>query len=136
MALEKSTLVVEFDGFDDQLEYYGLKRADVESRLNSLGYRTVLHHEVNRSKHTRLFVVRFRANLNSASGVFSYASSLLLYDRVPVKANSAGKSGQRPVWNKGTTGVASQTGLRRVREEYQRTLQKFATEVARAPGRI
>lgn len=140
VALEKSTLVVEFDGFDDQLEYYGLKRAevraDVESRLNSLGYRTVLHHEANRSEHTRLFLVRFRANLNSASGVFSYAASLSLYDYVPVKANSAGKSGQRPVWNKGTTGVASQTELRRVREEYQRTMQKFANEVGRAPGRI
>lgn len=140
VALEKSTLVVEFDGFDDQLEYYGLKRAevraDVESFLNSLGYRTVLHHEANRSQNTRLFLVRFRANLNSASGVFSYAASLSLYDYVPVKANSAGSSGQRPVWNKGTTGVASQTELRRVREEYQRTLQKFATEVGRAPGRL
>tara|TARA_R110002073_G_scaffold101170_3_gene229995 strand:+ start:1182 stop:4037 length:2856 start_codon:yes stop_codon:yes gene_type:complete len=140
VALEKSTLVVEFDGFDDQLEYYGLKRAevraDVESRLNSLGYRTVLHHEANRSQNTRLFLVRFRANLNSASGVFSYAASLSLYDYVPVKANSAGSSGQRPVWNKGTTGVASQTELRRVREEYQRTMQKFATEVGRAPGRL
>lgn len=140
VALEKSTLVVEFDGFDDQLEYYGLKRAevraDVESRLNSLGYRTVLHHEANRSKHTRLFLVRFRANLNSASGVFSYAASLSLYDYVPVKANSVGSAGQRPVWNKGTTGVASQTQLRRVREEYQRTMQKFATEVGRAPGRL
>ena len=104
--------------------------------MNSLGYRTVLHHEANRSKHTRLFLVRFRANLNSASGVFSYAASLALYDYVPVKANSAGKSGQRPVWTKGTTGVASQTELRRVREEYQRTMQKFATEVGRAPGRI
>lgn len=140
VALEKSTLVVEFDGFDDQLEYYGLKRAevraDVESQLNALGYRTVLHHEANRSKNTRLFLVRFRANLNSASGVFSYAASLALYDYVPVKANSVGSSGQRPVWNKGTTGVASQTELRRVRDEYQRTMQKFATEVGRAPGRL
>jgi len=140
IAEQKSTLVVEFDGFDDQLEIYGLKkrevRSDIESRLNQLGYKTVLHHEANRSPYTRLFVVRFRANLNSASGVFSYAASLSLYDHVPVKANSAGQSGQRPIWDKGTTGVAVQTELRRVREEYNRTMQSFATEVGRAPGRL
>ncbi|MDP6183264.1 MAG: hypothetical protein QF609_05560 [Gammaproteobacteria bacterium] len=82
------------------------------------------------------FVVRFRANLNSASGVFSYAASLSLYDTVPVKANSAGKSGQRPVWDKGTTGVAVQTDLMRVREEYKRTMRQFRTEVGKAPGRL
>jgi len=140
IATEQSTLVVEFDGFDDQLEFYGLKqaevRADVESRLNELGYRTVLHHQANRSEFTRTFLVRFRANLNSASGVFSYAASLALYDHVPVKANSAGKSGRQPVWNRGTTGVASQTELRRVREEYKLTMRKFVNEVGRAPGRI
>jgi hypothetical protein len=140
VGAEKSTLVVEFDGFDDQLEIYGLTkrdvRADIEARLNQLGYKTVLHHQANRSAHTRLFVVRFRANLNSASGVFSYAASLSLYDHVPVKANSAGRSGHRPIWNKGTTGVAVQTELRRVRDEYNRTMQAFGTEVGQAPGRL
>lgn len=139
-AIQRSTLVVEFDGFDDQLEIYGLKRrevrADIEERLRKLGYNIVLHHHANRSSLTRLFVVRFRANLNSASGVFSYAASLSLYDRVPVMANSARKSGLRPIWDKGTTGVAQQTDLRRVREEYKRTMRQFTSEVGQAPGRL
>ena len=139
-ALDRSTLVVEFDGFDDQLEIYGLKeqdvRADIEFVLGELGYNIVLHHFANRSKLTRLFVVRFRANLNSASGVFSYAASLSLYDHVPVMANSAGQSGRGSIWDKGTTGVAVQTQLRRVREEYKRTMRKFVTEAGKAPGRL
>ena len=73
---QRSTLVIEFDGVGGQTEIYGLMqnevRADMESRLRALGYNVVLHHEANRSPLTRLFIVRFRANLNSASGVFSY----------------------------------------------------------------
>jgi hypothetical protein len=139
-AAERSTLVVEFDGFSDQLEIYGLKesdvRADVESSLRGLGYNIVLHHHANRSQYTRLFVVRFRANLNGASGVFSYAISLILYDNVPVMANRGGRSGQRPIWEKGVSGIAQQTDLRRVRDEYKRTMRAFTTEVGQAPGRI
>jgi len=139
-AVERSTLVVEFDGFSDQLEVYGLKesdvRADVEASLRGLGYNIVLHHHANRSQYTRLFVVRFRANLNSAAGIFSYAASLSLYGNVPIMANRAGRSGQRPIWEKGASGVAQQTDLRRVRDEYKRTMRAFGTEVGQAPGRL
>lgn len=138
--MDRSTLVVEFDGFDDQLEIYGLNagevRADIESRLRGLGYNIVLHQSASGSSLARLFVVRFRANLNSASGVFSYAASLSLYDHVPAAANSSGNSGQRPIWDKGTTGVAVQKQLRRVREEYKRTMNIFVDEVGNAPGRL
>lgn len=139
-AMDRSTIVVEFDGFDAQLEVYGLNasevRADTESRLLGLGYKVVPHHLASGSTVARLLVVRFRANLNSASGVFSYAASLSLYNQVPPAANSVGNSSQRPMWDKGTTGVAVQTQLRRVREEYKRTMTIFAKEIGNAPGRL
>ena len=140
VVADRSTLVVEVDGFSSNLELYGLKeneiRADIESRLSALGYNVVLHHQANRSMNTRLFLIRFRANLNSASGMFSYAASLALYDQVPKMANSIARSGLRPVWEKGTSGVAIQTDLQRVRGEYNLTMRNFTTEVGKAPGRL
>ncbi|MFT4583075.1 MAG: serine/threonine protein kinase [Gammaproteobacteria bacterium] len=139
-AAERSTLVVEFDGFSDDLSLYGVEereiRADIEGQLRSLGYNVVLHHEANRSTFTRLFLIRFRANLNSASGVFSYAASLALYPHVPAAANSVGQSGQNPLWTKGVSGVAVQMQLRRVRDEYIQIMRLFKQQVGQAPGRL
>jgi len=137
---QRSTLVIEFDGVGGQTELYGLMqdevRADMENRLRALGYNIVLHHEANRSSLTRLFIVRFRANLNSASGVFSYSASLALYPNVPVTANSIAKSGMNPVWTKGVSGVAVQMQLRRVRDQYQQIMRLFSQQVGQAPGRL
>ena len=73
-TINRSTFVVEFDGFDPQLENFGLNasevRTDIELRLQGLGYMVVPHHLASESSLARLFVVRFRANLNSASGAF------------------------------------------------------------------
>ncbi|MDA0821501.1 MAG: hypothetical protein O3C28_03650 [Proteobacteria bacterium] len=137
---ERSTVVVEFDGFSDDLSLYGVDereiRADIEGQLRALGYTVVLHHEANRSRFTRLFLIRFRANLNSASGVFSYAASLALYPSVPATANSIGQSGQTPLWTKGVSGVAVQMQLRRVRDEYGQIMRLFKQQVGQAPGRL
>ncbi len=139
-TMNRSTFVVEIDGFDPRLLKFGLNasqvRSDIERRLQGLGYTVVPHHVAGGSSIARLFVVRFRANLNSASGVFSYAASLSLYDRVPATPNSVGGSSLRPIWDKGTTGVAVETQLRRVRDEYKRTMNMFAKEVGNAPGRL
>ena len=139
-TMNRSTFVVEFDGFDPRFENYGLNagevRSDVELRLQALGYTVVPYHLASGSSLARLLIVRFRANLDSASGVFSYAASLSLYDRVPAVPNSVSSADLRPIWDKGTTGVAMQTQLRRVRDEYKRTMNMFAEEVGDAPGRM
>ncbi|MFT4561694.1 MAG: serine/threonine protein kinase [Gammaproteobacteria bacterium] len=139
-AAERSTLVVEFDGFSDKLSLYGLVerevRSDIEGQLRALGYNVALHHEANRSAFTKLFLIRFRANLNSASGVFSYAASLALYPNVPPTANSIGQSGQNPLWTKGVSGVAVQMQLRRVRDEYGEMMRLFKQQIGQAPGRL
>jgi hypothetical protein len=139
-AAERSMLVVEFDGFSDDLSLYGVEereiRADIGGQLRSLGYNVVLHHEANRSTFTWLFLIRFRANLNSASGVFSYAASVALYPHVPAAANSVGQSGQNPLWKKGVSGVAVQMQLRRVRDEYIQIMRLFKQQVGQATGRL
>ena len=111
-------------------------RADMESRLRALGYNVVLHHEANRSPLIRLFIVRFRTNLNSASGVFSYAATLALYPNAPGMANSIAKLGMEPIWTKGVSCVAVQMQLRRVRYEYNQIIRLFSQQVRQAPGRL
>jgi hypothetical protein len=80
--------------------------------------------------------VRFRANLNGISGLFSYSATISLYENVPLSLDTTSKTGPRPVWNQGTTGVAAQTELQRVRAEYKATMQTFASTVGKAPGRF
>ena len=132
-----STVVVEFDGFDDQLELYGLRkrevRADVEAELRKAGYIVKLHHEAMRIPGSRLVIIRFRANLNSASGVFSYASSIALYNDVAYWPLDRHRSKLTPLWERGNSGVAIQTELARVRKEYLLIAQRLVHEVGRAP---
>ena len=132
-----STVVVEFDGFDDQLELYGLRkrdvRADVEAELRKAGYLLKLHHEAMRIPNARLVIVRFRANLNSASGVFSYASSIALYDNVAYWPLDRHRTKLTALWERGNSGVAIQTELARVRREYQIIAQRLIHEVGQAP---
>ena len=132
-----STVVVEFDGFDDQLELYGLRqrdvRVDVEAELRTAGYLIKLHHEAMRIPGARLVIVRFRANLNSASGVFSYASSIALYDNVAYWPLDRHRTKLNPLWERGNSGVAVQTGLAKARGEYQLIIQRLVHEVGLAP---
>ena len=133
----ESTVVVEFDGFDDQLELYGLRkrevRADVEAELRKAGYIVKLHHEAMRIPGSRLVIVRFRANLNSASGVFSYASSIALYNDVAYWPLDRHRTKLTPLWERGNSGVAIQTELTRVRKEYLLIAQRLVHEVGSAP---
>ncbi|MGR8948363.1 MAG: hypothetical protein ACU84Q_09970, partial [Gammaproteobacteria bacterium] len=135
----QSTLVVEFDGFDDQLELYGLRkrevRADVEAELAKAGYIVKLHHEALRIPDSRLVIVRFRANLNSASGVFSYASSIALYDDVSYWPLDRHRTKLNALWERGNSGVAIQTELARLRKEYRLLAQRLVHEVGQAPRR-
>ena len=132
-----STVVVEFDGFDDQLELYGLRkrevRADVEAELKKAGYIVKLHHEAMRIPGARLVIVRFRANLNSASGVFSYASSIALYNDVSYWPLDRHRTKLNALWERGNSGVAIQTELAKVRREYQHIAQRLVHEVGQAP---
>lgn len=137
-SLDKiSTVVVEFDGFDDQLELYGLRRrevrADVEAILKKSGYLLKLHHDAIRTPGARLVVIRFRANLNSASGVFSYASSIALYDDVAYWPLDRHRTKLTPVWERGNSGVAIQTELAKVRREYKLLAERLVHEVGQAP---
>ena len=128
---------MEFDGFDDQLELYGLRqrdvRVDVEAALRTAGYLIKLHHEAMRIPGARLVIVRFRANLNSASGVFSYASSIALYDNVAYWPLDRHRTKLNPLWERGNSGVAVQTGLAKARGEYQLIIQRLVHEVGLAP---
>ena len=130
-------MVVEFDGFDDQLELYGLRknevRADVEAELRKAGYIVRLHHEAMRIPNSRLVIVRFRANLNSASGVFSYASSIALYDDVSYWPLDRHRTKLRARWERGNSGVAVQSELAKVRREYRLLAQRLVHEVGQAP---
>lgn len=132
-----SSVVVEFDGFDDQLELYGLRRsdvrADVEAVLKKSGYLVKLHHEAMRTPGAQLVIVRFRANLNSASGVFSYATSIALYDNVAYWPLDRHRTKLTPLWERGNSGVAVQTELAKARREYRLIIERLVHEVGRAP---
>jgi hypothetical protein len=96
----------------------------------------MLRHEANRSVLTGLLVVRSKADLNSASGIFSDATTLTLDDHAQERANRSGKCGLLPVWTKGTSGVAVQIQLRRVPDEYIQAIRLSDREVGQAPGRL
>lgn len=134
---QRSSVVVEFDGFDDQLELYGLRkrevRADIEATLKKAGYIIKLHHEAMRIPESRLVIIRFRANLNSASGVFSYASSIALYDDVAYWPLDRHRTKLNALWERGNSGVAIQTELTKVRREYQLIIERLVHEIGQAP---
>jgi serine/threonine protein kinase len=129
-----TTLVVDTDGFTNELLRYGLDEreiiADVEAKLRSAGYRIIAQGD-SFGKPARLLVIRFRANLNTASGIFSYAASLALYDEVPVNPVRSRSEKLQPIWDRGQTGVAIQTDLMRVRGEYDRLASLFVNQVSR-----
>jgi hypothetical protein len=129
----KRNLVLHFDGFDKKYRRYGLDedqiRVDLEQRLSKAGYVLLAPDQALQAAKTKMLVVRFRANQNTASGVVSYSATLSQHERVALRANSNYASSGVPNWTKGQTGYGLPTDLGRVRRIFSELVGDYLREV-------
>ncbi|MBT8445881.1 MAG: hypothetical protein KJO38_01955, partial [Gammaproteobacteria bacterium] len=129
-------VAIRYDGFETDYERYGLKvselRQEFTEQLSNAGYRLLSYEEAVGDPNARLVLVYFRANLNTTTGMFSYATAIRLSERLPLRESSSKAFSSRPVWSKGDNGALRQSDLGRLNAVYRDLMTAFLRD---NPGR-
>lgn len=133
-------LVLDFSGFHPKYARNGLTRdgvyAAVAPLIRNAGYEIVTrgdNHDANyRWTNVRLLAYRLRISENSATGLYSYAASVLLLPQATLKLPFSAALDATPEWNRGFNGLGPPTDLRRVFDAYVDMTRAW---LANQPGR-
>ena len=104
--------MLSFEGLTHEYARFGLRQTDlrhnIENRLRQAGFALVPKHDVGKASKARRLHVRFRADLNTSSGMYAYTANVTVSEQ-PADARLG--TALVDTWSQSESGAAHSAGL-------------------------
>ena len=105
-------IMLSFEGLTHEYARFGLRQTDlrhnIENRLRQAGFALVPKHDVGKASKARRLHVRFRADLNTSSGMYAYTANVTVSEQ-PADARLG--TALVDTWSQSESGAAHSAGL-------------------------